>query len=63
MEANRRAEVVIDIEPLGPAKVLKGDDGGEMVLVPAGPFWMGSAPGDLGDVERLKKECRQLVTP
>jgi len=32
--ANQRTEVRIDIE--------KGDDGAEMVLVPAGRFWMGS---------------------
>jgi crotonobetainyl-CoA:carnitine CoA-transferase CaiB-like acyl-CoA transferase len=40
--ANQRAEILIDIEPLGPARVFKGDDGAEMVLVPAGEFWMGS---------------------
>ena len=40
--AGQRAEVVIDIEALGPAKVLKGEDGAEMVLVPAGEFLMGS---------------------
>ena len=40
--ANQRIDVVIDIEALGPAKVVKGDDGAEMVLVPAGAFNMGS---------------------
>ncbi|MBM3219216.1 MAG: hypothetical protein FJZ38_11155 [Candidatus Rokubacteria bacterium] len=40
--ANQRADVTIDIELLGPAKVVKGDDGAEMVLVPAGEFTMGS---------------------
>jgi formylglycine-generating enzyme required for sulfatase activity len=39
--ANQRAEVVIDLEALGPAKVVKGDDGAEMVLIPAGEFTMG----------------------
>ncbi len=42
--ANQRAEVTVDIEPLRPEppNVLKGEDGAEMVLVPAGEFWMGT---------------------
>jgi formylglycine-generating enzyme required for sulfatase activity len=42
--ANQRAEVLTDIEPLRPEppRVAKGDDGAEMVLVPAGEFLMGS---------------------
>jgi formylglycine-generating enzyme required for sulfatase activity len=44
--ANQRTELIIDIEPLGPAKVVKGDDGAEMVLVPAGEFVMGSNDDD-----------------
>ncbi|PYN95444.1 MAG: hypothetical protein DMD91_24700 [Candidatus Rokuibacteriota bacterium] len=40
--ADQRKEVLIDIEPLGPAKVIKIEDGAEMVLVPAGEFLMGS---------------------
>jgi formylglycine-generating enzyme required for sulfatase activity len=37
-------EVSIDIEPLRAElpKIIEGDDGAEMVLVPAGKFWMGS---------------------
>ncbi len=42
--ANAKAEIVIDIEPLRPEppKAAQGEDGAEMVLVPAGEFWMGS---------------------
>ncbi len=42
--ANQRAEVMIDIEPLRPEppKAARGEDGAEMVLVPAGEFVMGS---------------------
>jgi formylglycine-generating enzyme required for sulfatase activity len=40
--ANQRTEVTIDIAPLAPPSVVKGDDGAEMVLVPAGEFVMGS---------------------
>jgi formylglycine-generating enzyme required for sulfatase activity len=56
--ANQRAEVAIDIEPLRPEPpaVTKTEDGAEMVLVPAGEFWMGS---DAAEVERFKQECRK----
>jgi hypothetical protein len=54
--ANQRNDVLIDIAPLGLPAVLKGDDGAEMVLVPAGEFWMGSAPGEIG---RAKDECKK----
>jgi formylglycine-generating enzyme required for sulfatase activity len=54
--ANQRAEIVIDIEPLGPQKVVKGDDGAEMVLVPAGAFTMGSDPAE---VDRFVEGCKK----
>jgi formylglycine-generating enzyme required for sulfatase activity len=54
--AGQRAEVTIDIELLGPAKVVKGDDGAEMVLVPAGEFRMGSTREE---VDRTIAECRK----
>ncbi|HSE92521.1 MAG TPA: SUMF1/EgtB/PvdO family nonheme iron enzyme, partial [Methylomirabilota bacterium] len=41
--ANQSASMTIDIEPLrsdGPG-VIRGEDGAEMVLIPAGEFWMG----------------------
>ena len=46
--ANQRAEVMIDIEPLRPEppKAARGEDGAEMVLVPAGEFVMGSEDYD-----------------
>ena len=42
--AGQRIEFVIDIEPLRGElpNTVRGDDGAEMVLVPAGEFWMGS---------------------
>jgi len=45
--ANQRTDVLIDLELLGPAKVIKGEDGAEMVLVPAGEFWMGSEQAEV----------------
>jgi formylglycine-generating enzyme required for sulfatase activity len=54
--ANQRAEVVIDIEPLGPAKTLRTEDGAEMVLVPAGEFWMGSSQAE---VDEFRAGCRR----
>ena len=65
--ANQRAEVVVDIEPLAPAKVIRGEDGAVMVLVPAGEFVMGSdeaevqgfvqgCPAAAGFTERMCKE-------
>ncbi len=55
----QRAELEIDIEPLRsePPGVLRGEDGAEMVLVPAGEFWMGTSPED---VARLVEECRRF---
>jgi formylglycine-generating enzyme required for sulfatase activity len=60
VEADARAEVPIDIEPLrdepsrgGSAKTIKAEDGVTMVLVQAGEFWMGSADGD--DKERPRR--------
>jgi formylglycine-generating enzyme required for sulfatase activity len=58
--ANQRAEIVIDIEALGPQKVIKGDDSAEMVLVPAGEFWMGS---DQAEVARFVDECKKARLP
>jgi len=55
--ANQRSEIQIDLEALGPAKVIKGDDGAEMLLVPAGEFWMGSTPAE---IERVKDECKKV---
>jgi formylglycine-generating enzyme required for sulfatase activity len=45
----QRVEVTIDIEPLSgePRTSLTGEDGAEMVLVPAGPFWMGSTEAEV----------------
>jgi formylglycine-generating enzyme required for sulfatase activity len=45
--ANQRAELVIDIEPLRPDRPMaaRSDDGADMVVVPAGEFWMGSDDG------------------
>ena len=45
--ANQRTEVTIDLEPLAPPKVVRADDGVEMVLVPAGEFWMGSTDAEI----------------
>jgi formylglycine-generating enzyme required for sulfatase activity len=50
--ANRRTEVVIDIEPLRPAPP-RTEDRAEMVPVPAGEFWMGSdTEGDADEKPR-----------
>jgi formylglycine-generating enzyme required for sulfatase activity len=52
---NQRAEIMIDMDLLGPAKVIKDEAGAEMVLVSTGEFWMGSAPED---VPSLIEECK-----
>lgn len=44
--ANRQTDVMIDIEPLAPASAIRGEDGAEMVLIPAGEFLMGSEDYD-----------------
>jgi formylglycine-generating enzyme required for sulfatase activity/uncharacterized caspase-like protein len=58
--ANQRAEVVIDLEPLALTRVVQGEDGAEMVLVPAGEFWMGST---WVDIDHPIRECRSLSFP
>lgn len=48
--ANQRTDVLVDIEPLQPPRMIRSDDGAEMVLVPAGEFWMGSDADEIGDL-------------
>jgi formylglycine-generating enzyme required for sulfatase activity len=52
--ANQRAEVLIDIEPLRPSPIVKGEGGGEMALVPAGAFQMGADQGNENHRPRRK---------
>jgi formylglycine-generating enzyme required for sulfatase activity len=71
--ANETKEVVIDFGPLlAPesrpsepgrpplAARIRGEDGAEMALVPAGEFWMGSSPAEF---ERAVLECRSAGNP
>lgn len=45
--ANQRVNVVIDIEGLRDTPTpIKGEDAAEMVVIPAGEFWMGSDEGE-----------------
>jgi formylglycine-generating enzyme required for sulfatase activity len=44
----------------GQERVIKGADGAEMVLIPAGAFAMGSAPSDIA---RAVDECRKRAKP
>jgi formylglycine-generating enzyme len=45
---------------MGQERVIKGPDGAEMVLIPAGSFAMGSAPSDIA---RAVDECRTRAKP
>jgi formylglycine-generating enzyme required for sulfatase activity len=55
------------LEALGPAKVLRTEDGAEMVLVPAGEFWMGSSQAEVtwavGECKKRGAEdvCQRLL--
>jgi sulfatase modifying factor 1 len=49
VRADTRDDVVIILESLGPPKIIKGDDGGEMMLVSSGEFLMGNDTGGLPD--------------
>jgi len=57
---NARAENLIDIDLIGPAKIIKDEAGAEMRLVPAGEFGMGSTPEE---VSWLVDECKKTGTP
>jgi formylglycine-generating enzyme required for sulfatase activity len=46
----------MEIEALGDPQVIRGEDGSEMVLVPAGEFWMGATPDGL---EAVRQHCKQ----
>jgi formylglycine-generating enzyme required for sulfatase activity len=64
----QREEIVVSVPELKgpvpgriePANVIKTEDGAEMVLVPAGEFWMGSTREE---VDRLIADCRKLLKP
>jgi formylglycine-generating enzyme required for sulfatase activity len=44
----------------GQERLIKGEDGADMVLVPAGAFWMGSAAAD---IQIRVTECQRSVKP
>jgi len=44
----------------GQERLIKGEDGADMVLVPAGAFWMGSAAED---IQVRVDECQRTVKP
>ena len=52
---NERAEITIDLERLGPTSVTTGEDGADMVLVPAGEFLMGSVARE---AEQFVEACK-----
>jgi formylglycine-generating enzyme required for sulfatase activity len=52
--AGRTEPLEIELEPL---PVIRGEDGAELVLVPEGPFWMGSSREE---VDRFIEECKTL---
>jgi formylglycine-generating enzyme required for sulfatase activity len=56
VKANAATDVPIDIEPLRPPSVTTPDDLGEMVLVAAGEFWMGTSAEESA---RLIETCRR----
>ena len=59
---NQRTDLLIDLEPLAPAKVIKSEDGVDMVLVPAGEFSMGTTANEAADlVEACKRQGREAA--
>ena len=56
MGTGQPVELAIEIEALGDPQVIRGEDGAEMVLIPAGEFWMGATPESL---EAVRDYCRQ----
>jgi len=58
--AGQQLPLEIDLDPLGPPPVIKGEDGAEMVLIPAGEFSMGSTREE---VDRVIVECKGAGAP
>jgi formylglycine-generating enzyme required for sulfatase activity len=56
VSAGQRVELTVEIEALEHPHIIQGEDGAEMVLVPAGEFWMGATPDGL---EAIKRHCKQ----
>jgi len=60
--ADQRVELSIGFEELGYPQAIRGEDGAEMVLIPAGDFWMGNTPEGLEPVrEFCKRSPKALV--
>jgi formylglycine-generating enzyme required for sulfatase activity len=57
--AGERVDLTIEIEELGYPPAIRGEDGVEMVLVPAGEFWMGNTPEGL---EPIRSFCKRAPT-
>jgi formylglycine-generating enzyme required for sulfatase activity len=57
--AGERVDLTIEIEELGYPPAIRGEDGAEMVLVPAGEFWMGNTPEGL---EPIRGFCKRAPT-
>ena len=51
--------VMAALQPVSsPAEIIKGHDGVEMVLVPAGEVWMGSTPAEVNQaVEAARRRA------
>ena len=54
--AGQRVELPMEIEEASYPPAIRGEDGAEMLLIPAGDFWMGATPEGL---EAVRRHCKQ----
>jgi len=60
VSAGQRVELTVEIEARSYPPAIRGKDGAEMVLIPAGEFWMGNTPEGLDPIRDFCKRVPKV---